>query len=86
MTAQVLGEGARTFTAETESGTYNGRIIGETELHVVQRISGRTTIAHMKRVFDSVPPLGANVGVVYSRGLATVRDPQEHVRAQELGR
>jgi len=86
MTAQVLGEGARTFTAETESGIYNGRIIGETDLHVLQRISGRTAIAHMKRLFDSVPPLGANVAVTYARGLATIRDALERVQAQELGR
>ncbi len=86
MTGQVLGEGARTFTAETESGVYNGRIIGETDLHVLQRISNRTAIAHMKRLFDSVPSLGENVAVVYSRGLATVRPPQERDRAQELAR
>src|SRR5262249_14746544 len=54
-TAQVLGESARTFMAETESVVYKGRIIGETDLHILQRISGRTAIAHMKRLFDSVP-------------------------------
>ncbi len=86
VTAQVLGEGARTFTAETESGVYNGRIVGETDLHVVQKISGQTAIAHIKRLFDSVPPLGSNVGITYARGLATVRDPHERVQAQELGR
>ena len=86
ITAQVLGESARTFTAETESGVYNGRIIGETDLHVVQRISGQTAIAHMKRVFDSVPPVGPNVGITYARGLATVRDLREREQAQELAR
>jgi antirestriction protein ArdC len=86
MAGQVLGEGSRTFTAETESGVYNGRIIGETDLHVLQRISGRTAIAHMKRLFDSVPSVGENVAVVYSRGLATIRPPQERVQSQELGR
>jgi antirestriction protein ArdC len=86
VTAKVLSDGARTFTAETQSGVYNGRIIGETDLHVVQRISGQTAIAHMKRLFDSVPPLGSNVDITYARGLATVRDPRERVQAQELGR
>jgi antirestriction protein ArdC len=86
VTAKVLGESARTLTAETESGVYNGRIIGETDLHVVQRISGQTAVAHMKRLFDSVPPLGSNVGITYARDLATVRDPRERVQAQELGR
>jgi hypothetical protein len=84
VTAKVLGESARTFTAETDSGVYSGQIIGETEQHVVQRISGQTAIAHMKRLFDSVPPLGSNVGITYARNLATVRDLRE--RAQELGR
>jgi antirestriction protein ArdC len=86
VTAKILGESARTFTAETDSGVYNGRIIGETDLHVVQRISGQTAIAHMKRVFDSVPPVGPNVGITYARGLATVRDPREREQTQELAR
>ena len=86
MTGHVLGEGSRTFIAETESGVYNGRIIGETDLHVLQRISGRTAIAHMKQLFDAVPSLGENVAVVYSRGLATVGPPQERDRAPELAR
>jgi antirestriction protein ArdC len=86
VTAKVLGESARTFTAETESGVYNGRIIGETDLHIVQRISGQTAIAHMKRLFDSVPPLGSHVGITYTRDLATVRDPRERAQTQELGR
>ena len=86
VTAKVLGESARTFTAETESGVYYGRIIGETDLHVVQRISGQTAVAHMKSLFDSVPQFGSNVGITYARDLATVRDPPERVKAQELAR
>jgi antirestriction protein ArdC len=86
MTGQLLGEGSRTFTAETESGIYNGQVIGETDQHVLQRISGRTAIAHMKQLFDSVPSVGENVAVVYSRGLATIRSPQQRVPMRELGR
>jgi hypothetical protein len=40
----------------------------------------------MKRLFDSVPPLGSNVGITYARDLATIRDPRERAQAQELGR
>ena len=39
ITAEKLGDTARTFTAQTQSGNYRGEIIGETELHVVQSLS-----------------------------------------------
>ena len=48
ITAEKLGDTARTFTAQTESGNYRGEIIGETELHVVQRLSPQSAVAHMK--------------------------------------
>lgn len=45
MTKQLLGEGARTFIARPE-GRYAGEVIAKTEMHVVQRLSGKATVAH----------------------------------------
>lgn len=45
LTKQLLGDGARTFIARPE-GRYAGEVIAKTEMHVVQRLSGRATVAH----------------------------------------
>jgi antirestriction protein ArdC len=86
VTADALGESARTFGAQTYSGTYNGRIIGETAHHVVQRLSPRTAVAHMKHLLEHPPQAGDNVAIAYSNDHGVVRDIQERVNAQELGR
>jgi antirestriction protein ArdC len=86
VTADALGESARTFGAQTDSGRYSGRIIGETAHHVVQRLSPRTAVAHIKHLLDHPPQAGDNVAIAYSNDHATVRDLRERVNAQELGR
>jgi len=85
-TADALGESARTLRAQTESGRYNGRIIGETAHHVVQRLSPQTAVAHMKHLLEHLPQTGDNVAIAYSHDHAVVRDLRERVNAQELVR
>ena len=87
ITANALGESARTFRAQTESGSYSGRIIGETAHHVVQRLSPQTAVAHMKHLLEHLPDSGANVSISYSNDhAAQVRNLRERVNTQELGR
>jgi len=86
ITTDVLGESARTFAAQAKSGRYNGRIIGETALHVVQRLSPRTAVAHMKQLLENVPHAGDNVAIAYSNNRGTTRDIRERVNTQELVR
>jgi len=86
ITADALGESARTFGAQTDSGRYNGRIIGETAHHVVQRLSPRTAVAHMKHLLEHLPQAGGNVAIAYSNDHGVVRDIRERVNTQELGR
>jgi hypothetical protein len=72
--------------AQADSGRYNGRIIGETAHHVVQRLSPRTAVAHSKHLLENLPQAGDNVAIAYSNDHATVWDLRERVNAQELGR
>src|SRR5437867_1291043 len=39
ITKQHMGDKARTFVASVDSGIYSGEIIGQTDLHLVQRLS-----------------------------------------------
>jgi len=86
ITTNVLGESARTFPAQTQSGRYSGRIIGETAHHVVQRLSPQTAVAHMKHLLGHLPGSDASVAINYSNDHAQVRDLRERVNTQELGR
>jgi hypothetical protein len=86
ITAEKLGDAARTFPAQTQSGNYRGEIIGETELHVVQRLSPQTAIAHLKHLLQSVPRVGDNVGIGYANELGSVKESRERSRTQELAR
>ena len=46
---EISGHGLN-VTAQAESGNYRGEIIGETELHIVQRLSPHSAVAHMKNL------------------------------------
>lgn len=79
ITADALGESARTLPAQIRSGTYAGRIIGETDCHVVQRLSARTVVAHMKHLLQHLPDSGSDVAIAYSNGRGQVRSLRERV-------
>jgi antirestriction protein ArdC len=86
ITTKTLGESARTVHALTEGGTYQGPIIGETELHLIQRQSANLGVAHIKDLLDRQPGLGENVVINYSSAKGVVRDFPDRAKAQELGR
>ncbi|MGC4052850.1 MAG: zincin-like metallopeptidase domain-containing protein [Paludibaculum sp.] len=86
VTVAKLGESSRTFTAQTQSGNYRGEIIGETDHHLVQRLSAQSTVAHMKQLLESAPKVGENVGISYSNGRASCRTMAERPRERELAR
>jgi conjugative relaxase-like TrwC/TraI family protein len=86
MTKKLLGEQARTLTPHIDSGIYLGEIIGETDMHVLQRLTPRMVIAHVKDVLNCIPEIGSEVSIVYSRCTATVRQIPAREREKELSR
>jgi antirestriction protein ArdC len=65
---RTLGDNARVYRAQTDSGIYRGEILGATEHHVVQRLGQTSAVAHLKRLLPSIPGAGENVAVRYSNG------------------
>lgn len=86
MTSEALGEASKTYTAQTQSGTYNGHIIGETDHHVVQRLSAKSTVAHVKHLLNPMPRIGENVSIAYLSERAQVREAPTQAKSRELGR
>jgi hypothetical protein len=77
---------ARLEHAQTDSGTYRGRIIGETEKSLIQQITSHSAVVHRKDLLDVIPAVGESVRVGYSNDNARVLPVKERSRAQELGR
>jgi antirestriction protein ArdC len=68
LSARALGENARVYNAQTDSGIYRGEIIGETQQHIVQKLSQHSTVAHLKPLVGTLPTVGENVVLRYSNG------------------
>jgi antirestriction protein ArdC len=81
-----LGQEARTFVAQTQSGIYCGKIIGETDHHLVQRVSGQTAIAHLKELVGDTAEMNSNVAISYQANKARLREVPERSRTAELAR
>jgi antirestriction protein ArdC len=84
--ARALGETATVRAAETQSGTYRGTVIGETDSHFIQRESGQSAIAHPKELLDRQPQIGETVRISYSNSAGMVRELHERAKSHELAR
>ena len=81
-----MAPGARVEHAHTDSGTYRGRIIADTEKNLIQQITPHIAVVHRKELLDSIPAIGENVRVAYSNDNARVLPVKERSKTQELGR
>jgi len=86
LSQEMLGSEARTYPAQTESGSYRGTIIAQTDHHVIQQLNPLSTAAHPKHLFAELPDLGQAVRVCYSNNLASMSLFQPKEKARELAR
>ena len=84
--ARMLGESAKTLSAQTQSGSYRGVIIGETDNLVIQRQSAHSAITHPKELLDRQPAMGESVRINYSNSRGSVREYRERAKATEVAR
>jgi hypothetical protein len=77
---------ARIQKAQTDSGTYRGGIIAETEKTLIQQITSHTAVIHGKDLLEMIPAVGENVRIVYSNDNGRVLSLTERSKTQELGR
>jgi hypothetical protein len=77
---------ARVEHAQTDSGTYRGRIIADTEKNLIQQITSHTAVIHRKELLNMIPAIGENVRVAYSNDNGRVLPVKERSKTQELVR
>ena len=77
---------ARIERAQTDSGTYRGRIICETEKTLIQQITSHCAVVHRKDLLDTTPTVGQRVRVAYSNDNGRVLPVRDRSRTLELGR
>ncbi len=82
----LLGQKTTVYPADTASGKYRGEVLGETDHHVLQKLSPRSVVAHPKQALPDPPAAGANVIISYSNNLAQVKPNQLREKAQALSR
>ncbi len=86
LTAQLLGEDAKTKPATLTAGNYRGQIVAETPEILLQRLSPKSIVVHEKDLFNEVPKVGANVAINYTYGNPSVRAIKERGRSLEMSR
>jgi len=83
---KIMGEQARTYPADTDSGKYRGEVIGETDHHIIQRLSAKSAVAHEKYLLPGPANPGQNVLVAYSNQVAQLKSNQDRQRSHALAR
>jgi len=81
-----MAPGGRVEHSQTDSGTYRGSIIADTDKNLIQQITSHTAVVHRKELLDMVPAVGENVRIAYSNDNARVLHVKERSKTQELGR
>ena len=83
---KLMGDHARTYSADTDSGKYRGEMIGETDHHMIQKISGKSAVLHEKHLLPGPAALTQNVLVAYSNHSAQLKPNQDRQRTHAFAR
>ena len=83
---EILGDKAKLYKADNESGKCSGAVITESQHHVVQKLSPKSAVAHAKRLLPEAVQSDDNLVVFYSNGIAQLKPSQMKDRAQALSR
>lgn len=83
---KVMGEKVRTYPADTDSGRYRGEVLGETEHHLLQKVSPKSAVAHEKHLLPGQAPLAENVLISYSNQVAQLKPNQDRQKSHALAR
>ncbi len=83
---EILGEKVRVYSADTTSGQYRGEVLGETDTHVIQKLSPHSAVVHPKQLLSQTSLPGQRVLISYSNNIAQVRPMQNRERAHALSR
>jgi antirestriction protein ArdC len=83
---KIMGEKVRTYPADTDSGKYRGEVIGETEHHLIQKVSPKSAVAHEKHLLPGSVALAENALISYSNQVAQLKPNQERQKSHALTR
>lgn len=87
LTKRALGDNARVYHAQTESGTYQGQIIGATDHHLIQQLSPASTVAHPKHALNgAIPAEGQHARINYTNHLALPAVFEPKAKSHQLAR
>jgi predicted ABC-type ATPase len=67
ITLKTLGDEAKTYIAR-EGGNYRGEIIGQTDLHTLQKLNDKSVVAHFTDKLKTEPTLSNYATIEYIKG------------------
>ncbi len=83
---ELMGEKVKTYSADTDSGKYRGEVLGETDHHLIQKVSAKSVVAHEKHLLPGTAGVAENVLISYSNQTAQLKPNQERQRSHALAR
>src|SRR6476646_11670372 len=69
-----------TSARSNETTSYPGPIVGENEHFLVQKVSPLNTVGHAKHDLPTIPKMGSQVRISYSKHQVKITDDMKHNR------
>jgi predicted ABC-type ATPase len=80
ITLKVLGDEAKTYIGR-EGGHYRGEIIGQTDLHTLQKLNDKSVVAHFNDKLQTEPTLSSYATIEYVKGQSKATVSERLTRA-----